>query len=444
MDLTGEWLNAQHSVLGAALIEPCLVPKIMQETSERDYQGGCLMVYTAIRKLFLAGETVDPVTVANAVPAELRGFLIQLMEITPTVANVDRYIAICREQSRINSIQDIAHRILATDNSEQMKKLLEEAAGMMVDRSSVKVVTMNDALASFYDRHTKQVQYLTWPIRVLDDYIFSELGDFIILGGYPSSGKSCYALQCAWHWARNYKVGFFSLETSSQKLFDRQMASVANLNMGDIKRNSLSKDDWDKLGSMTVDIVNRNLELIPAAGYTPADVKAMTMQRGYQIIFVDYLQLLQAPGKNRTEQVTAISIALHTMAQSLGVTVVALSQLARHGKDREYPDMSDLRESGQIEQDADLIMLLSLEDKENNKGPRILDIAKNKEGERAKTLLAFDGAHQTFSHQKKDSATLGKFIADGKRARSRHRAQTDAPSDQQLKIMMEGDKQLPF
>lgn len=443
MDLTGEWLNAQHSVLGAALIEPSLVPKIMQETSERDYQGGCLMVYTAIRKLFLAGETVDVVTVANALPAELRGFILQLMEITPTAANVDRYIAICREQARKNSIQDIARRILETDSTEQMGKLLEEATGMMVDRSSVKIVTMNDALASFYERHTQQVQYLSWPIRVLDDYIFAELGDFIVLGGYPSSGKSCYALQCAWHWARNYKVGFFSLETSSQKLFDRQMASVANLSMSNIKRNSLTKDDWDKLGSMTVDIVNRNLELIPAAGYTPADVRAMTMQRGYQIIFVDYLQLLQSPGKNRTEQVTAISIALHTMAQSLGVTVVALSQLARQGKDREHPDMSDLRESGQIEQDADLIMLLSLEDKENNKGPRILDIAKNKEGERAKTLLAFDGAHQTFSHLKKDNATLGKFIADGKKAQRRSATQQKPVAFDQATFMADQEK-LPF
>ena len=278
------------------------------------------------------------------------------------------------------------------------------------------------------------------------DRIYSELGDMIVIGGYPSSGKSAWALQCAWHWAKEYKVGFFSLETSSEKLFDRQMSAIAQLSMDAIKRNSIGQQDWDKVCNMTAEITARNLELIPAAGMTPADVRAVTMMRGYQIIFVDYLQLLQGPGENRTTQVTAISIALHTMAQSMGVTVVALSQLARQGQQQKNtpPDMSALRESGQIEQDADLIMMLSLADKDHPEGNRELRIRKNKEGTCPNILLAFDGKHQTFSKAQRTGDTLGKYVSDGKKARhlNRQASQNTAPMDQ-LTILPD-DFKVPF
>jgi replicative DNA helicase len=141
------------------------------------------------------------------------------------------------------------------------------------------------------------------------------------------------------------------------------------------------------------------------------------MMRGYQIIFVDYLQLLQGSGENRTTQVTQISIALHTLAQSMGVTVVALSQLARQGKQDKNtpPDMSALRESGQIEQDADLIMMLSLQDKDNPAGPRELRIRKNKEGTCPNILLDFDGKHQTFRAANRSSDVMQDLIDKGKK-----------------------------
>lgn len=442
MDLSGEWLNAQCSTLGSALIEPSLVPKIMAETSERDYNGPCRVIYAAMRKLFLAGEDADVVSVANILGPDLRQYMIQLMEITPTAANIDRYITLCREQARTNAIRDIAQQILEADNHEAMRKLLEDANGLMVDKPSVKIITMEDAITSFYDRHTKEVEYLNWPIQNLSEHIYAELGDLIILGGYPSSGKSAFALQCAWHWAKRYKVGFFSLETSDKKLFDRQMAAVAGLRMSDIKRNTIDQDGWDRMAAMSTDIMARNLELIPAAGMSPADVRSLTIQRGYQIIFVDYLQLLQGNGENRTAQVTSISIALHTLAQSLGVTVVALSQLARQGQDRLRPDMSQLRESGQIEQDADVIMILSLENKNSRTGNRVLSTVKNKEGICSDILLAFDGMHQTFAEIKNPNATLSKLVADGKKIR--RRAAQDAARWPEQYTLLDDNTPLPF
>lgn len=416
---SGDWLQAQYSVIGSALIDGTVVPKIIAETNARDFNGPCLTVYNAIRKVFLSGGIVDPVSVGAVLGSDYRDFMLQVMDITPTAAHIDRYIQLCREQSRVAIIQDIARQIAECDSSEQMRKLLEDASGLMVDKPSLKITTMSDALRSFMDRHTKELTYLTWPVRELNDRIYAELGDLIVIGGYPSSGKSAWALQCAWHWAKEYKVGFFSLETSSEKLFDRQMSAVAGLSMDAIKRNSIDQNAWDNICAMTSEITTRNLELIPAAGMTPADIRAVTTMRGYQIILVDYLQLLQGNGENRTAQVTAISIALHTMAQSMGVTVVALSQLARQPQGQKWapPDMSALRESGQIEQDADLIMMLSLEDKDCPEGNRELRIRKNKEGTCPNILLAFDGKHQTFSKAQKNGDVLGKFIADGKKAR---------------------------
>lgn len=409
------WLEAQYSVLGSMLISPEVVPKVMSETSDRDYSGTCLTVYRAIRKLFQGGTPVDPVSVAGLLGSNYRDFLLQLMEITPTAANIDHYIALCREQARVSGIRDIARKMAETDNSDAIRKLMEQANGLMVDKPTLRVTTMQDALESFMDRHSREVEYLTWPIRELNDRIYSEPGDFIVIGGYPSSGKSAWALQCAWHWAKDHKVGFFSLETSSEKLFDRQMSAAAQLSMDVIKRNTFSQQDWDRICSMTQEITSRNLELVPAAGMTPADVRAVTMMRGYQIILVDYLQLLQGSGENRTAQVTATSIALHTMAQSMGVTVVALSQLARQDKQSKNapPDLSSLRESGQIEQDADVVMLLSVPEKDNPAGNRELRIRKNKEGTCPSIKLAFDGKHQTFSKASEDM--LGQYVRSNRR-----------------------------
>lgn len=398
-----KWLDAQYSVLGSMLISPEVVPKVMHATAESDYCGGCLTVFRAIRSLFLSGSPVDPVSVANTLGTNYRDFLLQLMDVTPTAANIDLYIGICRDQARVAAIRDLATRMAAEESMDKLRSLVEQANGLMVQRPTLKITTMQDALASFMERHTQERKYLTWPVSDLNDWLYAEPGDFIVIGGYPSSGKSAWALQCAWHWARDHKVGFFSLETSAEKLFDRQMSAVAGLTMDAIKRNDIKQQDWEHVCSINPEIVARNLELIPAAGMTPADVRAVTMMRGYQIIFVDYLQLLQGSGENRTTQVTSISIALHTLAQSMGVTVVALSQLARQSdkQSKADPDMSSLRESGQIEQDADLVMMLSLADKSQPGGDRNLRIRKNKEGVCPNILLAFDGKHQTFSKAKK-------------------------------------------
>ena len=438
-----DWLQAQYSVIGAALLDSTVVPKVMAETSQKDFSGSCLTVYNAIRKVFLSGGVVDPVSVGAVVGPDYREFIMQVMEVVPTAANVDHYIRICREQARILAIQDIGQKLAGANDSEKARELLENANSLLVAKPSLKIVTMSDALTSFMNRHVGRPDYLSWPIRELNDRIYAELGDFIIVGGYPSSGKSAWVMQCGAHWARKYKVGFFSLETSSEKLFDRQMSLLAKISMDEIKRNTISESEWERVAMMNQEITALSMELVPAAGMTPADIRAVTMMRGYQIIIIDYLQLLQSSGGNRTEQVTATSIALHTLAQSLGVTVVALSQLARPNQQNKNapPDMAALRESGQIEQDADLIMMLSLEKKEQPDGNRELRIRKNKEGTCPNILLAFDGKHQTFSKAKRTNDLLGKYVAEGKSIRHRNKQVTQ---ESQQMTLLPDDTPVPF
>lgn len=400
-----DWLQAQYSVLGSLLISPELTAKVISETSPDDYNGPCRTVFEAISNLFSSGTAVDVVSVNEALNGQYQGFLVELMEITPTAANIDQYIRICRNQSRFNRLKGYAREILEAETLADSRKLLEQANGLLMDRPATRVRNTEQLLRSFLARHTQAKEYLSWPIPEFNNVLFSEPGDFIVIGGRPSTGKSAFALQCAWHWAQRYKVGFFSLETSGEKLFDRLMSGVARIPLNNIKRNTMTDLNWQSVMMRNPEIISRNLDIIHASGMSVSDIRAKTVMEGYQMIVIDYLQLIPSEGESRTVQVTNISIGLHTLAQSMGVTVVALSQLARQSPTGGEIGMGSLRESGQIEQDADVVMLLSLKDSKYPSGPRILKIAKNKEGICPSILLTFEGKFQTFSKAKLDGGS---------------------------------------
>lgn len=392
-----DWLQAQYSVLGAALIDESVVRRVVTQTTVDDYSGSCRVVYSAMAQLFNSGESVvDPVAINNCLGGNHRDFLKQLMEVTPTAANVDHYITICKEQAAVLAVRELAQALLSAETSEETRKLLEKANRLMIKRQKNKRANMEELLRGFFNSQNTPKEYLSWPITKFNNHIFAEPGDFVILAAEPSVGKTAFALQCAWHWAADHKVGFFSLETSTEKLFDRNMAAVMDIDFSDIKRRKLTDRDWERIGTSTQQIISRNLEIIPAAGYSTADIRAEIIDAGYDIVLIDYIQIIQSKGANRVEKVTNISIDIQNIAHSLGVTVVALAQVSRLEEDRE-PRNSDLRESGQLEQDADLIMFLQLKDRKLPKGPRKFFVTKNKEGETFKTQLDFDGTRQKFS-----------------------------------------------
>ena len=440
MHLTShDWLQAQNSVLGAALLDEKIAIRVLSETDEKDYGGPCLTVFKAMKRLFSLNKPLDPVSIGSELGDDYRNFLANLMELAPTAANVGYHIQLCREQSRVLAVRDLASQMVQADTKDEVQQLLEQANSLMVSRQALHPVTMSDALRSFMDRPGKKVQFLPWPFPGFNDYLRIRPGRFVIFGAEPSVGKTAFSLQCAWHWAKDYKVGFFSLETDPETLFDRLIAHVARIPMPTIQENRLTEEEWGRVCQATQEITTRKLELISAAGMSTTDVRAKIIEGGYQIIVIDYLQLLAASGASRYEKVTSISIDLHTMAQNLGVTVVALSQLSRSDDDH-TPKNSDLRESGQLEQDGDVIIMLKLEKQSEPAGPRKVFVTKNKEGELFMSLLAFDGKHQTFSKAPKMRETVSKYVNEGKKAQRQNR--NNAP-DMQL-TMLPNNTPVPF
>ena len=399
-----DWLDAQVGVIGSVLISPELAPKVVAETSEQDYTGELRLIFSTIKRLFLAGKPVDPILIRAEIGGGISEKIVQIMDITPTARNIDHYIATAKERGRLLRLRAIGEDLAEADSLDAAGQIMEQANKTMVERQRVKVVTMSDALSDFWQRHEGEKKYLTWPIAGLNDHLYAEPGDFIILGGYPSDGKSALALQMAYHMSADHRVGFFSLETSDRKLFDRMMASVAKIPMDRIKTNALTDADWALAAKASDDMNRRQLEYIPASGMSVADIQAISFAQRYDVIFVDYLQLISSKGRDRFSMVTDISIGLHTMAQSTGITVIALAQLNRPEKKKDgatpQPTLSSLRESGQIEQDADIVFMLYRPSFERSE--RDLLILKNKEGKLGRMTLNFDGNHQTFSRQMQD------------------------------------------
>ena len=200
--------------------------------------------------------------------------------------------------------------------------------------------------------------------------------------------------------SRQYRVGFYSLETSKGKVMDRLLCHYAKVPMSEIKGGALSQDAWSRIGEAASSMSQYyKLDVIEAAGMSVDDIFHEAIARRHEIIYIDYLQIIRGDGKTRYDQVTNISVRLHQLAQKNRIMVVALSQLSRDsaGKANEEPDMSDLRESGQIEQDADAILMIYCQKKGATEGPRTVKIAKNKEGELAYLDMSWDGALQTLT-----------------------------------------------
>lgn len=421
------WLDAQYSVLGSALIDEKVVPRVMSGTDERDYSGACKTVYTAMRRLFDNGAAVDPVSVNNILGGSHESFLMQLMEITPTACNIESYIQICREQSRILAIQEMARQLAEADTMEAARSLLEQANAFAASTQQRHCMTLQDVFLDFGRRMQERPKYLRWPVLQIQDNLLVRAGNMVLIAAEPSVGKTAFALQCAVHWAKASRVGFFSYETDCETLGDRIASHVMSISMEDIQSRKLTDRQWERyahLGSQTSD---RTLTLESASGMNVSDIRARIIEKGYQVVVIDYLQLVSSRGTSRYEQVTNISLALHELAQSLNVTVIALSQVSR-SDDGHTPRNSDLRESGQLEQDADVIIFLKLLNNAKPEGPRKLFVTKYKQGKCFQTNLSFDGETQTFAWiDELEAKAFEAVAATGKKYKHRKPPIPDVP-----------------
>ena len=403
-------ISAQTSVLGSMIIDSRCVPVVM-ETIKEDYftVGQYRTIFNAIRALAGEGCPIDAVTVLDRAGKAYADLIGQIITVTPTAANVREYCRILRCEARLQLLKDAAGAMLDAEDEDEIRTALDQVNRIMVDKPGIRAMNMAQALEDFYRRHDPSVKpdFLPWKFAKLNKYLRTEPGDLVYIGGYPSDGKTTLALHTAREQAKTKKVGFFSYETNCGKLADAMVCAAAQIGLPTIQLNKLGANEWDELAYISTDFTGRNLDIIEAAGMTVTDIRLYTMAHHYDVIYIDYVQLIPASGKSRWEQedfqrVSANSRALKLFGLQCGVTIVALSQMTRPQRNKDGmippPTMSSLRSTGQIEQDADAVLLMFREDQKAKDADRIITFGKIKTGAAGGSFkLHFDGEMQTFS-----------------------------------------------
>lgn len=400
-----EWLDAQVGVIGSVLISPELAPRVIAETAAEDYSGDCRGIFNAMVGLMQEQKPVDAMTIRNRLGPASETVIREIMQATPTAANIDAYIADCKDRSRLLRMQQLAMEIISADSLKDTAAALGKMNALQVEDAH-RISSAQDIANRFIDRHngTRPREFIDWGFEAVNEYLDVTAGKYVVLGGYPSDGKSALMLQMAKNQSAKLRVGIFSLETDDDTIGDRLLSHTAKIGLKGIIRDQIPREDWQRLTAACSDIFGHSLEVIDAARMKASEISAVTIAQNYQIIYVDYLQLIEPdnPREIRSEQVASISRQLQQLAKRQKVTVIALSQLSRPepGKNGYIPapTLRSFRESGQIEQDADVALLLYRQDNTDPQSDRTLMIAKNKEG-RANIgiTLKFDGSIQTFS-----------------------------------------------
>ena len=424
-------LEAEQSVLGAILIDSrCLADVIGILQPEDFYLQQNREIFETIYAMFNFSQTIDPVTVLDKM-RELgvyhdnsRDYILQLMQITPTAANAVRYAGIVREKAMLRSLAKAAEDIAETVQSQvgTPQEMLESAEkkiyALRKGERGDSLEHIGTILHKVFDRLTELSQSdsmipgLSTGLRDLDAKINGlNKSDLVLVAARPAMGKSAFALNMAMNVAKKYKktVAIFNLEMSREQLAIRLLASEGFLDMSKLTTGKLSEEEWGKLCMASASLSQSDIRIDDNPSVTVADINAKCRRLdNLGLVVIDYLQLMQGSGygKNSDNRVTVvgdISRALKIMAKELNVPVVCLSQLSRavEGRTDKRPILSDLRESGAIEQDADSVMFLYRDDyyheNSEDKGLAECIVAKNRHGETGTVKLQWFGQYQTFT-----------------------------------------------
>lgn len=407
MDVT---VSAEMGVIGSLLISPEIAGELFTSLRGSEFSNPVYAhIFAAALGVFEAGRPLDAVTVAEAAGREYLPIVTDIVQMTPTAANWRTYAAAVRDSSRLAAMQEAATAVCSASTVGDARAALQSASELLADAPGMSCTTLAEGMSEFLARQNDQTppKYLRWGIKQLDERLTSERGDFVVIGADSSVGKTAWALQLAYAMASaGVRVGFYSLETSTRKLVDRIVAQQASISLDKIKHKTMGREEFAQAIAVAKNSLPP-LEIINAAGCTVSDIRAHSLSHRYEAVFIDYTQLISAPGRERWEIVTNISIDLHTFAQSTGTAVIALSQItaaAKSDKARREVTKDDLRESHQLKQDADIIILMSLEDPSDpGRSERIVRVAKNKDGPLGEFNMTFDAAHLRFSVARRES-----------------------------------------
>ena len=434
-------VEAEQSVLGGLLLEASALDKIADLITDDDfYRHEHRLIYRQIVRLSEMSKPVDVITVAEAL--EIAGeldkvgglpYLGSLAQNVPSAANIRRYGEIVRERSIMRKLVEVGTDIASSaynPTGRDAAQLLDEAEGKVFEiaeagsRGKQGFIAMPPLLTQVVERietlyardNQNDVTGTATGFTDLDRMTSGlQAGDLIIVAGRPSMGKTAFSINIAENVALDSKlpVAIFSMEMGASQLAMRMLGSVGKLNQHDLRTGRLQDDDWGRLTHALGKLNDAPIHIDESAALSALEVRARSRRLhrqhgGLGLIVVDYIQLMSSnagkASENRATEISEISRSLKSLAKELHVPVVALSQLNRSLEQRpnKRPVMSDLRESGAIEQDADLILFIYRDEVYNSdspdKGKAEIIIGKQRNGPIGKVELAFRGEYTRFDN----------------------------------------------
>jgi len=430
-------VEAEQSVLGALLIDGVAWDQVADVVRAEDfYRPDHRLIFDAFAQLVAAGRPLDVITASEQL--ERRGQLVDtgglaylgtLARDTPTAANARSYALIVHERALLRRLLEAGRQIAASVFSDEglaARELVDRAEALVFDIAeqgargrdgAVRVSTLLPPLIDKIDEWHSDPDKLRGLATGFTD--FDRLtgglrpGDLVVVAGRPSMGKTTLAVNMAEFAAVSpdvrASVAIFSMEMPSEQLVTRMLASIGHVPLNSIRTGRISDDDWVRITAATSQLSEAKLFIDESPGLTPTELRArarrIKREHGLGLVVVDYLQLMQVPGskENRATEIAEISRGLKALAKELQVPVIALSQLNRGVEQRQEkkPVMSDLRESGAIEQDADMILLIYRDEVYNKdasplKGIAEIELAKHRNGEIGVFKLTFQGQYTRF------------------------------------------------
>ena len=426
-------LEGEQAVLGSMLIDEGCVKEVMDKLVPSDfYLRQNREIFETIYTMFTYARPIDGITVCEEMRKAgtydentTRSYLAQLMEITPTSANVMEYVAIVRDKALLRGVAQAAGEItaLVQEGIGEAGEILEAAEQKIYavrrGQSAQDMVPLRMVLPEVLDRLSEMSESesrlpgLSTGLSAVDRKITGlNKSDLILLAARPGMGKTSFALNVALNVAKSEKksVVFFSLEMSREQLATRLLSSEACVESGRLRTGSLRETDWEKIAAAASVLNKVDIRIDDNPMLSVADMNAKCRRiDGLALVVIDYLQLMTSAsgnnrgGENRQQMVSDMSRMLKIMAKELNVPVICLSQLSRANEKRDdkRPMLSDLRESGAIEQDADIVLFLYRDDyyNEDSEKRNIAEciVAKNRHGETGKVELRWMPEYTTFA-----------------------------------------------
>ena len=428
-------IEAEEALLGSSLLSRDASNRLMESIKPGDfYSPNNEKIFEAMKELFDSGKPIDSVTVSEIVFKNKNttslnaSYIARLVENVPSSANFERYIEIVLEHSNRRKLLKASGRIelLAYTLDKDISSVMDEAEQSIFNSSDDAIGDGLIGVSDFLNEAIEQIEEienqgtglsgLATHFVDLDNTLAGlQEGNLIIIAARPSMGKSSLALNIATNAAKEKKtVAFFSLEMTKEELVQRVLFSEAKVSSGDARKGQLGPEKWSRVVEAASKVNTMPLYFDDASVITVTDIRAKSRRlkasKKLDLIVVDYIQLMQGNSRdNRQQEIAEISRNLKGLARELKVPIIALSQLNRAAEAREdkRPRLGDLRESGAIEQDADIVMMIYRDDYYNpateKPGVAEINIVKNRSGSTGRVDLYFSKEYTQFTNYSKQS-----------------------------------------